>query len=77
MRALSILYWFPVLAVSFFVSFAFNEGKQWGILILVIMTLIAFAVSFKLSGMTFNSWYHEILMCGTDKISMSISILSN
>lgn len=41
------------------------------------MTLIAFAVSFKLSKMTFNSWYHEILMCGTDKIAMSISILSN
>ena len=27
--------------------------------------------------MPFISWYHEIMLCGTDKIAMSISILSN
>jgi len=77
MRALSLLYWFPVLAVSFYVSFGFQGAKYWGNLVLILMTFIAFGVSFKLSQLTFNSWYHEILMCGTDKIAMSISILSN
>ena len=27
--------------------------------------------------MAFISWYHEIAMCGTDKIAMSLTILSN
>jgi hypothetical protein len=77
MRALSVLYWIPVLAVATYMSFGFNTHKIWGVIILVIMTLISFIVSWKLSELEFNSWYHEILMCGTDKISMSISILSN
>jgi len=38
---------------------------------------LACAVSKYQSGMSFISWYHEIVMCGTDKISMSITILSN
>jgi len=54
MRALAILYWFPVLIVSFYVAFGFQEAKQWGIIILVILTFIAFAVSFKLSKLDFN-----------------------
>lgn len=71
------MYWFPVLIVSFYVSFGFSEGKFWGVIVIIVMSFLAFVVSFKLSKLTFNSWYHEILMCGTDKIAMSISILSN
>lgn len=77
MRALSVLYWIPVLAVATYMSFGFSTHKMWGVIILVVMTLVSFIVSWKLSELEFNSWYHEILMCGTDKISMSISILSN
>ena len=50
---------------------------MYGIIVLLVTTLIAFAVSFKVSNLPLTSWYHEIMMCGTDKISMSISILSN
>ena len=77
MRALSLLYWIPVLAVATYMSFGFRTHKLWGVIILVVMTFISFVTSWKLSELEFNSWYHEILMCGTDKISMSISILSN
>jgi hypothetical protein len=65
------------LAVSIYISFGFPTHKLWGTIVLIVMTLVSFAVSFKLSELSFNEWYHEILMCGTDKIAMSISILSN
>jgi hypothetical protein len=38
---------------------------------------MGFIISFRMSKMPFASWYHEIVMCGTDKIAMSISSLSN
>lgn len=58
MRALTFMYWFPVLAVTLYFSFGFDAGKIWGIIILVITTLMAFGVSFKLSKLPFNCWYH-------------------
>jgi len=29
------------------------------------------------SSMPFSSWYHEILLCGVDKLAMSVTSLSN
>jgi len=77
MRILSVLYWFPVLIISFYTQFGFPDHSIIGIIVLIITTLIAFLISFKVSKLPFISWYHEIVMCGTDKIAMSISILSN
>jgi hypothetical protein len=77
MRALALMYWFPTIAITFYFSFGFEDAKMWGILALLIMTILALIVSFRMSEMPFISWYHEIVMCGTDKIAMSISILSN
>jgi len=77
MRALAVLYWFPVIIISFYTQFGFPDHQVVGIIIILVMTIIAWAVSFKLSGMTMVSWYHEIVLCGTDKIAMSISVLSN
>jgi len=77
MRALTFMYWFPTIAITFYFSFGFNEAKMWAIFALILTTLMAFGVSFKLSKMPLNQWYHEIVLCGTDKIAMSISILSN
>ena len=34
-------------------------------------------VSYNVSNLSANEWYHEIMMCGVDKLSMSITILSN
>ena len=38
--------------------------------------LLSYIASCK-NGMTCRSWYHEILLCGVDKLSMSITSLSN
>ena len=77
MRILGVLYWFPVLIISFYTQFGFQEKTIMGIIVLIFTTLIALIVSYKVSKLPLNNWYHEIMMCGTDKISMSISILSN
>ena len=77
MRALTFMYWFPTIAITLYFSFGFEEGKVWGVLALIIAVMMAFGVSLYLSKMHFNRWYHEIALCGTDKIAMSISILSN
>lgn len=77
MRALAVFYWFPVIIVTFYASFGFSDHKGIGYIILLVTTAMAFVISYKLSGLSFIEWYHEIVMCGTDKISMSITILSN
>lgn len=77
LRALTFFYWFPAVCITFYFSFGFNEAAMWGAIALVVTTLMAFVVSFCVSDLPFNSWYHEIALCGTDKIAMSISSLSN
>ena len=77
MRTLALMYWFPVVVLNFYANFGFPEVKNFGIVVIFITTLIAFLVSWYQSKMPFISWYHEILQCGTDKISMSITSLSN
>jgi len=42
-----------------------------------IISIIALYMSFKDSKMDFIVWYHEIVMCGTDKVAMSITVLQN
>ena len=44
---------------------------------MIITTLIAFVVSYRVSGLPFNVWYHDILLCGVDKVSMNITTLSH
>lgn len=50
---------------------------MWGLVLVSLFTLIALVTSFFVSGMEFNSWYHEIFLQGVDKLSMSITCLSN
>lgn len=40
-------------------------------------TLIAMVVSYKVSKMSMSSFYHEIILQGVDKLSMSITCLSH
>lgn len=77
MRALALMYWFPTIAITFYFSFGFASDKMWGAIALLVSTLIALMTSYYMAGMPLISWYHEIVLCGTDKIAMSISILSN
>jgi len=46
MRALAFMYWFPTIAITFYFSFGFEDAKMWGILALLVTTLIAFMVSY-------------------------------
>lgn len=76
MRALAVLYWFPAIFFTLYGSMV-GIPKFISIIILIVTTAIAFLVSYFMSKLTYIEWYHEIVMCGTDKISMSITILSN
>jgi hypothetical protein len=74
---LTVLYWFPAVLLTFYANFGFVDIKWLGILIILLFTILALIVSFKVSKMEFITWYHEIVMCGTDKIAMSITILQD
>ena len=75
MRALALMYWIPVLLICFYAS-AFPKTKAITTILIFISTCIAFLVSYRLSGLTLKCWYHEIALCGTDKIAMSVTALS-
>jgi len=77
LKVMSLCYWVPLVIVAFYANFAFPEQKFVGIVVIFITSLLALFFSFKASGMKFNSWYHEIVLCGVDKLSMSITSLSN
>jgi len=79
-----VLYWFPVITLSAYSSFGLFEtagsGASTGYIAPIIVTattIHALFWSYYLSGLPLFSWYHEIAMCGTDKVAMSITSLSN
>ena len=76
MRYLSSIYWIFTITFCFYGNFGFPEETGLGMLLITIATLVALLVSYKVSGMAFDSWYHEVVMCGVDKLSMSITSLS-
>jgi len=71
------IYWPTVVIFAYFANFGFTSNKWIGVLLIVLSTAVSFGVSFKVSGMPLRSWYHEIVLCGVDKVSMSITALSN
>lgn len=73
------MYWFPMITVSFYANFAFKENYEIGIIIIMFTSFLALAVSYFVVRDKFKSisWYHEIMLCGVDKLSMSITVLSN
>jgi len=80
LKYLGYLYWIPIMMLSFYTNAAFSEEdnlKYIGILLMVCFTVLSWIVSFMVSSMPFNSWFHEILLCGVDKLSMSVTSLSN
>lgn len=77
MKALSLLFWLPNIIISFYCNFSFSPIKYYGLLVVLFTTWIAMFVSFKLSRMEVNSWYHEIVLCGVDKLAMGVTSLTN
>jgi len=74
---LGIIYWSGTVLMCFYANFGFKDAKYIGIIVIFVTTVIALAVSYKKSKLKFRSWYHEIVFCGVDKVSMSITSLSN
>lgn len=76
MKLLASIYWIATITICFYANFGFVDNKEIGLLLIMLFTFIAFGVSKYTAGMPFNSWYHEIVLCGVDKLSMSITSLS-
>jgi len=79
LRYLGLWFWIPVVTISFYCNAAFPDYKYIGVILMVVFAIISWVLSFCMgkSKMSFNSWYHEIFFCGVDKLSMSITSLSN
>lgn len=79
LRYLSLWYWIPIVTISFYTNAAFPDYKYVGIILMVVFAVMSWILSFCMARgkMSFNSWYHEIFFCGVDKLSMSITSLSN
>ena len=77
-RWLGLLYWIPVVTLSFYSHFGFpEEYAVQGFWMMVLTAAVALGTSLRVSGLSPRIWYHEIVMCGVDKLSMSITSLSN
>jgi hypothetical protein len=79
LKWLGIMYWFPMVTLSFYANFAFAERYEIGIIIIMVTSFLSLAVSYFVVRDKFKSisWYHEIMLCGVDKLSMSITSLSS
>lgn len=70
---LGVLFWFPVFIISFYLNFALPETLVWGPAFLIPSTVLALAVSKSTSNMPTDQWYNEIVLCGVNKLSMSLT----
>jgi hypothetical protein len=57
-------------------NFAMNRTVIWGPVLFIPTTVIALLVSSYVSDMSLRQWYHEIVLCGVNKVAMSITDLS-
>lgn len=77
LKCLALMYWLPTIVICFYSNFGLESNKIWGLVVISGFTLLSLICSFLISKMEFNSWYHEIVLQGVDKLSMSITSLSN
>jgi len=77
LRSLALIYWCPTVLTCFYANFLFGQVQWVGVIILFVVSIAALYMSFRDSKMDFIVWYHEIVMCGTDKVAMSITSLQN
>jgi len=79
LKWLAISYWFPMVTLSFYANFAFAEKFEIGIILIMVTSFFSLFISYYVVKKNFKSisWYHEIMLCGVDKIAMSITTLSN
>ena len=75
LRALHYAYWIPIVTLCFYAQIA--EVRMLFMILMIVFPLIALCISKYVSGMKFNIWYHDIMLCGVDKLSMSITSLTH
>lgn len=78
LRWMTLSFWLSMSTMIWVTIMGFADGQKWiGTVIMAILIFTGLFISYKKSGMRFRSWYHEIFFCGVDKLSMSITSLSN
>jgi SNF family Na+-dependent transporter len=77
LRTQSVWYWVPVVICCFYGNYAEVEMKWIFVVVIVVLIIIGWIISKCKSGLSMNVWYHEIMLCGVDKLSMSITDLTD
>ena len=87
LKYLTCFFWVPILLLGFYANFFFPDNSFIGLLIGIPVTMFAVCMSWKmfrkdvkeedLEKHGWSSFYHEIIYCGVDKLSMSITSLSD
>jgi hypothetical protein len=70
------MFWIPVVTLTLYAHWGFAEDSIVGAYVIIGTTLLAMFCSWKASRMPARLWYHEICLCGVDKVSHSITSLS-
>lgn len=77
LRVLSVMFWVPAFLVCLYCNLSTETGnKFFGLLAILIWTWVSLFCSFKAFDDNSNSWYHEIVLCGVDKVAMGVTSLS-
>ena len=76
LKTLGIFFWVPVIIISFYGNFGFENGRYFGIGGLAVIMLVSMLASYCTSGMTFGVWYHEIFFAGVSKLSWSVTSIA-
>jgi NSS family neurotransmitter:Na+ symporter len=62
LRVLALMYWVPNVVICFYANFAIKELKLIGLILILVFTILAMFVSWRVSKMPLNSFYHEIVL---------------
>jgi hypothetical protein len=75
-RVLGVMFWVPVVCLTLYAHWGFSENSIAGAYALIGTTLLAMLCSWYASKMPMRIWYHEICLCGVDKVAHAITSLS-
>jgi hypothetical protein len=69
-------YWIPVLGISFYANFAFAPSRWIASIVFFVCLFFSCGLSimqFRKTELPFDRWYHEIFLCGVNKLALSVS----
>ena len=73
MRVLGVVYWLPLILISLVFGWGVPQYKVFAFIPIILFTFVAMIASYRVSELPFSSWYHEIVLCGVDKLIMSLN----